>query len=160
MPATAPTVNRDTLANYPFAQGDTLSGLFLQGLPFWLTLPFTFSTADATALFTVPSGYRLFVHRTLWEIAADMTGGSSSTIGLSSDATGYTTKGDIQGGASGDAAAALTAGLRPGTIGAKFGSNGVIVIPAGKIIRFDRITSAFTAGNGTAQLQCSLLPTA
>jgi len=99
-------------------------------------------------LFTVPAGHYLRVSRTWWNVQSAFTGGSSSAIGASSSNAAYNTKGDLQGGASGDLLAALTAGQRPGTIGAKFGSNGVVILAPGDTIRFDRITSAFTAGAG------------
>lgn len=160
MPATIPTTpNRDTVANYPPALADALIQAGAQGLPFWLALPIAFGTADAAALFTVPTGQRLFIHRAFWEVATGFTGGASSAIGISSDASAASTKGDILGGAAGDVAATLVTGIAGGTVGAKFASNGVIVIPAGKILRFDRITSAFVAGVGFAHIQCSLLPT-
>ena len=160
MPATNQTLVRDTLANYPPALADQLIAAQANGLPFWLALPIAFGTADAATLFTVPTGFRMFVHRALWEVATGFTGGVSSAIGVSSDATGFSTKGDILGGASGDVAATLVAGIAGGTLGAKFASNGVIVLSAGKILRFDRITSAFTAGSGLVHVQASFLPTA
>lgn len=162
MPATLPTVSRDALANYSPAQADALVAINAQGLPQWLALPIAFGTADAATLFTVPAGVRLCIHRAAWEIATSFTGGASSAIGISSDDANANTKGDILGGATGDVAATLVSTgvpLKGGTIGAKFGSNGVIVLAAGKIIRFDRITSAFTAGAGLVHLQVSLLPT-
>ena len=159
MPATVPQPLRDAIYNYPPAMAEAMLQLFAQGLPFWLALPFAFGTADAAALFTVPSNGRLHIHRAFWEIATGFTGGASSAIGLSSDDTSANTKGDILGGASGDVAATLVAGIKGGTLGAKFGSNGVIVLASGKEIRFDRITSAFTAGVGIAHVQCSFLPT-
>lgn len=113
-----------------------------------LKLAVDFSTADAAVLFTVPAGHYLRVSRTWWNVQAAFTGGTSSAIGASSSNASYSTKGDLQGGASGDLLAALTAGQRPGTIGAKFGSNGVVVLAPGDTIRFDRIASAFTAGSG------------
>jgi hypothetical protein len=159
MGATLPIPALDNVANYPPAMGDAFVKAYLQGLPQWLALPIAAATADAAVLYTVPTGYRLFLHRLLWEVSADFTGGTSSAIGVSSDATGFTTKGDLLGGASGDVLATLVAGIKGGTIGAKFGSNGVVVIPAGKVLRFDRITSAFTAGAGFVHVQASLLPT-
>lgn len=117
-------------------------------------LPFAigFGTADAAVLGTMPTGSALLVIRGYWEISADWTGGSSSAIGLSSSQTGLTTKGDLLGGASGDVAAALTAALSktPGTIGADVAAG--IILKAGSTVRFDRITSAFTAGAGYAHL--------
>ncbi len=113
-----------------------------------LKLPVAFGTADAAVLYTVPAGHYLRVSRTWWNVQTSFTGGSSSAIGASSSNAAYNTKGDLQGGASGDLAAAVTAGQRGGTIGAKFGSNGVIILAPGDTIIFDRIASAFTAGAG------------
>lgn len=144
-----------------FLPSEGIGTLLANGAPQWLALPIAFGTADAATLFTVPAGMRMFIHRACWEVAVSFTGGASSAIGVSSDATGYSTKGDILGGASGDVAATLVAATNPagGTVGAKFGSNGVIVIPATKIVRFDRITSAFTAGSGYVHLHVSMMPT-
>jgi len=124
-----------------------------------LKLPIGFGTADATALFTVPtlppSCVGLYIGRAFWEVTTSFTGGASSAIGISSNNASYNTKGDILGGASGDVAATLVSTgvkYKGGTLGAKFGSNGVIVLVAGDTIRFDRITSAFTAGAGFLHL--------
>lgn len=107
------------------------------------------ATADAEVLYTVPSHLTLLVLPfVLWEVTTAWTGGSSSAIGISSSATGFTTKGDVHGGATGDVLATLTQGTKRGTTGAKIATPGV-VLPGGSTIRFDRITSAFTAGAGT-----------
>jgi hypothetical protein len=94
-----------------------------------------------------------------------MTGGSSSAIGVSSSKTGFTTKGDLLGGATGDVAAALTAALSPanGTIGAKMDTVAELhttLWKAADIIRFDRITSAFTAGSGAVNVVADILTNA
>jgi len=115
-----------------------------------LKMAVAFGTADAAVLATIPAGARFLLRRGYWEIAADFTGGSSSAIGASSSGTGYTTKGDLHGGSGGDVAAALTAGVRAGTIGADVAA-GVLLI-AGDTVRFDRITSVFTAGSGFLHL--------
>ena len=105
-------------------------------------------TADAAILYTVPANLTLLVLPWVtYEVTTGFSGGTSSAIGLSSSATGLTTKGDIHGGASGDVAATLTAGIKRGTTGAKIASPGA-VLTAGSTIRFDRVTSAFTAGAG------------
>lgn len=124
-----------------------------------LKLAVTKDTADAAVLYTVPTGKRLFVEQAFWEVTANWTGGSSSTIGLSSSSTLFATKGDIQGGASGDAAAALTTTIKfcKGTQGAKLATNGKVVLEAGETIIFDRITSAFTAGTGYAHIVGTLV---
>ncbi len=160
MPNSIPTVLRDQITNYPPALAKAFADSFNQGTPFWLALPIAFTTADAEVLYTVPTGVRLFLHRTLWEVAVGFTGGASSAIGVSSSATGYTTKGDLLGGAAGDVAATLVAGIKGGTLGADFGTNGVIVLPAASTIKFDRITSAFSAGSGFVHVQASILPDA
>lgn len=120
-----------------------------------LALAFTFATADAAVLFTMPVGARLWVARPYWEIATSMTGGSSSAIGLSSGQSPHNTKGDLLGGAAGDVAAGLTAGVREGTIGADIAAG--IILEAASTILFDRITSVFTAGAGNAHVQGLLL---
>lgn len=115
---------------------------------FALKLAVAYTTADAAVLLTVPTGKRLLLERIFWEVITGFSGGSSSAIGLSSSQTGYTTKGDLLGGASGDVAATLVAGVKGGTLGADFGSNGIILLEPASTIRFDRITSVFTAGAG------------
>ena len=127
-----------------------------------LKLPFTFATADAAVLLTIPTitngAVGLQIDSLFWEITTSFTGGASSAIGISSTNANYNTKGDLLGGASGDVAATLVStGLtyKGGTIGAKFGSNGKVVLVAGDVIRFDRITSAFTAGAGFVHINTS-----
>lgn len=121
-----------------------------------LSLAFTFNTADAAVLYTMPTGSLALVRRGYWEIAADMTGGSSSAIGLSGPSP-HNTKGDILGGAGGDVAATLTAALAPqiGTVGADQAAG--IRLKAADTIKFDRIVSAFTAGSGNAHVVLDLL---
>ena len=115
-----------------------------------LKLAIGFATADAAPLWTVPDGVKLAIERLWWEVTADFTGGTSSAIGVSASVAPHTTKGDLLGGAAGDVAATLvaSAGQIGGTIGVSYGTNGVVVLGAGAVIRFDRITSAFTAGSG------------
>lgn len=106
----------------------------------------SFATLDAAALWTVPAGQRILIEDIWWEVTTSFTGGSSSAIGASSDQTGLTTKGSLIGAASGDVAAALTAGNRRGTEGSAMGSP--VILEGGKKVLFDRITSVFTAGAG------------
>lgn len=127
---------------------------------FWKSIDITKDTADGAELYKVPTDVRGFlIHRIFWEVTATAwTGGASSAIGVSSDDANYNTKGDLLGGATGDVATTLTANKwTGGTLGTKFGSNGVVVLAPGKILRFDRITSAFTAGTGRVWLYCSVL---
>lgn len=160
MPAIEPQMSVATMLD-PLTIGKNAYDGYLRD-PFWLALPIGFGTADAATLYTVPTGLRMFIHRAVWEIATSFTGGTSSAIGVSSDDTSCNTKGDILGGASGDVAATLVSTgvpIKGGTLGTKFGSNGAILIGSGKIVRFDQITSAFTAGAGLVHLQVSFLPT-
>ena len=115
-----------------------------------LKLAIAFGTADAAVLFTTPVGFKLALRRLWWEITADWTGGTASAIGVSSGTAPHATKGDLLGGSGGDVAATLVASAvhAGGTIGADFGSNGQPVLQASTTLRFDRITSAFTAGTG------------
>lgn len=158
MPATLPTPNMD-LSNYTPGVAAALKQMFDQG-DCVIALPVSFTTADAAALFTVPAGLRLSVGRAFWEPLVSFTGGASSAIGLSSSNVSFNTKGDLLGGVAGDVAAGLTfaAPFFKGTIGAKAASVGVIVLIGGDTIRFDRITSIFTAGSGLAHVPLQLLP--
>ncbi len=127
-----------------------------------LTLPFTHATADAAALLTLQAGQLMLIRKLFWVIAADLTGGSSSAIGVSSNKTGFSTKGDLLGGAAGDVAAALTLALSPanGTIGAKMDTIAELHTTLWKsadTIRFDEITSSFAAGSGSVCVVADLL---
>lgn len=129
----------------------TLGGWCLMPGAVDIAMPVLAATADATALLTLPTG-ALFMPSEFWfEVTTGFTGGTSSAIGLSSGKTGFTTKGDLLGGAAGDVAATLVAG-NPimGTIGPKWDTLAEkrIVWKAGDTFRFDRVTSAFTAGIG------------
>lgn len=119
-----------------------------------IAVAIAFGTADAAVLATLPTGAVFLLGRSYWEVTADWTGGSSSAIGLSSSAGTpvATTKGDVLGGSGGDVAATLVAsvGKMPGTIGAKVAAG--CLLKAAATLRFDRITSAFTAGTGFAHL--------
>jgi hypothetical protein len=124
---------------------------------FVAALPFTFETADAAALLTVSEGFALrYAATPWWHITTAMTGGSSSAIGISTDKTNYDTKGDLLGGATGDVLATLTAGIKPGTIGAEVDNltdlHALLMVEGDIAARFDRITSAFTAGAGYVRM--------
>lgn len=118
-----------------------------------LALPVDFNKADAAVLYTVPAGFELAIETSFWEVAVAFTGGASSAIGLSSSNAGNSTKGDLLGGSGGDVAATLvaTGQKAKGTKGTKVGAPSAYLV-GGDTIRFDRITSAFTAGSGIAHV--------
>lgn len=126
--------------------------LLAPGYAFDLALPIDFNVADAAALATLPAGCMVQLGRSYWEVTADFTGGASSAIGLSSSQAPHNTKGDILGGAGGDVAATLVAsgGKVLGTVGADVAAG--VLLKAAAALRFDRITSAFTAGAGFAHV--------
>lgn len=114
-----------------------------------LKLPFSYATADGATLLTVSTGCVFHHLGSFWDITTGLTGGSSSAIGVASSINA--TAGDLLGGASGDVAATLTAGIKAGTIGAKMDALSELhanLYTATSTITFERITSAFTAGEG------------
>lgn len=130
-----------------------------------LRIPITFATADTTAILTMQAGQRLAVERLCWEVTADFTGGTASAIGCSSSVnrgTDFTAKGDLLGGATGDVLAGLTAalGFTAGTIGTDMDTltkTRRLMLVAADTVKFDRITSAFTAGTGYVHVIGNLL---
>jgi hypothetical protein len=130
-----------------------------------LKLPIAFGTADATVLFTVPTlpngCVGLYLAKFWWEVTTSFTGGSASAIGLSSSNAGYSTAGDLLGGATGDVAATLvsTTKYKVGTAGAKISaaSPGLVILVAADTIKFNRITSAFTAGAGFVHIDVAFI---
>lgn len=121
-----------------------------------VAFPVTFATADAAVLGTLPAGMVARVVRGYWEVTTGFSGGSSSAIGLSSGQTPHNAKGDLLGGAAGDLAATLVAGTYvEGTIGTD-NAAGIILRPTATIL-FDRITSVYTAGAGSAHLLLEVL---
>jgi hypothetical protein len=123
---------------------------------FVMKLAIGFATADAALLLTVLEGFALrMVEYPFWEVTADFTGGASSAIGVSTNKASYNTKGDLLGGATGDVAAGLTAGVKVGTMGVKLDTPAerqALILVEGDAIRFDRITSVFAAGAGFVRL--------
>lgn len=123
-----------------------------------ITAAVTKDTADAAVIYTVPTGFRLLLDVPFHNVTTSWTGGSSSAIGCSSSNAGLSTKGDLLGGAGGDVAAGLlsTGAYAKGTVGAKIGKPGAVLI-AGETVIFDRITSAFTAGASTIHVPVHVL---
>lgn len=155
MPATLPVLPVGA-ANYPPAINDALITAMQSGLSV-IRVAVGFGTANNAVLYTAEE--RILLVKALWEVTAAFTGGASSAIGLSSSNSAYSTAGDLLGGASGDVLAGLTVGFR-GTVGAKLASEGVVVLAAGDTVKFNRITSAFTAGAGYVHLLVVRLPDA
>lgn len=120
-----------------------------------LKLAIGFGTADGEVLFTAPAGHNIRISRAWWNVQTAFSGGAASAIGASSSNAAYNTSGDILGGATGDVAASLVAGQKGGTVGAKMSGNQVVVLAPGDTIKFNRITSAFTAGAGYLMLEVS-----
>ncbi len=120
-----------------------------------LALPFTYATANDATLYTMPVGAALRLMPGYWEVTTLFAGGSSSAIGLDSDQTGHTTAGDLLGGSGGDVEATLIVGnYIEGTIGADIAAG--VILKAGKLVMFNRITSVFTSGVGLAHV-CGVL---
>jgi hypothetical protein len=114
---------------------------------FDLKLAIGFALADAAVLYTVPK--RVMLEELYWEIITPFAGGTASAIGASASRAPHTGKGDLLGGATGDVAATLIAGITDGTIGTSFSAApGNVILEVGDTIRFDRIASAFTSGAG------------
>lgn len=127
---------------------------------FTVRVPIAFGMADGATILTVPTGYVLrLTGLPFWDVTTGWTGGSSSTIGVASTHTGYSTAGDILGGAAGDATAVLgTAGVKAGTIGPKLDTLTEIqafFLDAGESLTYEEITSAYTAGAGFVCLPVS-----
>lgn len=125
-----------------------------------LKLPIDYTIADAVALLTVPEQMCLrLTGLPFWEVVTGFTGGTSSAIGISSDSIA-TTKGDLLGGAGGQLTAVLgTAGVKPGTIGPLIDTPAEVqafLLIAGKIFRFDRIASVYTAGAGFVHIPVAI----
>lgn len=137
---------------YGFAQvhaEGTNSYVHNGGETVYIRAPIAAATADAEVLYTVPANLSISIQSVLWEVTTAFTGGASSAIGLSSSLAPHETKGDVHGGAAGDVLATLTVGFKRGTQGLSFtAAPNSVVLTAGATIRFDRITSAFTAGAG------------
>lgn len=137
------------------------SGRWIRRDPFFTAkLAIGFGTADAALLLTIPENFIVRVPAfPYWENTAAWTGGSSSAIGVSTTKASYNTKGDLLGGAAGDVTANMGAGVKLGTIGPKFDTLAewqALLLVEGDSIRFDRITSAYTAGAGFACLPVSV----
>lgn len=128
-----------------------------------LSFDFTFATADAAVLYTMPTGAYFVPLDFYWSVTTPFTGGSSSAIGVSTTKSGMTTKGDLLGGAAGDVEATLIEGSHIlGTIGAKWDAvseRRQIWAPT-EIFRHDHITSVFTAGEGAVKVYGILLANA
>lgn len=118
-----------------------------------LKLAISKDTVDGAVLYTVPDDTRLLIEQAFWEVTTGFTGGTSSAVGLSSSQAPHDAAGDLLGGAGGDVAATLVAGLTQGTVGVSFSAAPkMVALEAGATIKYNRIASAFTAGAGFAHI--------
>lgn len=125
------------------------AGRFVAELPqHVLGLDFTYATADGAALFTVPTGCKLHLLGLWWDITTNMSGGSSSAIGVSSGKTGFTAKGSLLGGSAGDVAATLTAAASP-----TLGTRGLLAAPAGSRLVQETVAVATAAATPSFAIQ-------
>lgn len=129
-----------------------------------LRIPISYEDTDGEAILTVPAGLVLrLAAMPYWDIDTGFTGGTASAIGISTSITGYTTAGDLLGGASGDVTATLgTAGVKAGTLGGELDDHvgfQALAFVEGDEIQFDRIVSAFTAGAGYACIPVAIATT-
>lgn len=145
----------DATSNFAVTPSDS-TGAWIRLSAGWMRLAISYSTADAAQLFLVPTGYNLMIDRIMWEVTTGFTGGTNAAIGVSSDATGWSTKGDLLGGAGGDVTATL--GTAKKAIAGTAGAMGTaLLIPSAKKIRFDRIVDQFAAGAGFVRVRGQLL---
>jgi len=119
---------------------------------FVMKVPVDYTKADGAAIETIPEGFvlRLTGHA-YWQITTPFAGGTGSTIGISTNITGYDTKGDILGGAAGDSTKVESAGVDPGTQGGEMVDEVAfhdLLFIEGSELQYDRITDAYTAGAG------------
>lgn len=126
-----------------------------------LWLPVTFATADNATIFTTPAGAKLKVREAWWQVGTTFAGGSASAIGIDCSVSGWSTAGDILGGAAGDVAATLvsTNGRMVGTVGAQLDTfaHGRLLMIAADTLRFQRITDAFTSGVAKVRVLCDVI---
>lgn len=134
----------------PTAKSDSASpGRFVaEGPQHILDLSFSKDTADGAALFTVPTGVVMQILALHWNITTSMSGGTSSSIGVSSNKTGFTAKGCLLGGAAGDVAATLTAAASP-----TLGTRGFLAAPAGSRIVQETVAVATQSCTPTFAVQ-------
>lgn len=126
-----------------------------------LSLAIDKTMADNATIFTVPVGARLHVLDAWFDVLVSWSGGSSSAIGVHSSVSGWSTKGDILGGTTGDVAATLvsTNTRMTGTIGTQMDTrtHGRLITLAADTLNYDKITSTFTAGSANVRVLCDLI---
>ncbi len=123
-----------------------------------LSLAVTHANVDADTIFTVPVGARLHPREAWWETTTTFNG-STPKLGVHASPTGWTTKGDILGGASGDTVAS-TGTRMDGTIGAKLDTrtNGRLIMIAADTFKFDVVSGSLsTLGATKVRILCDLL---
>lgn len=149
----------DTSENLVVTPTDTVGRWLRADRLVSLSLAVTKDTADNAVIFTVPVGAKLRAITAWWDVDTSWSGGAASAIGVHASATGFTTPGDILGGAAGDVAATLvsTNTRMVGTVGTKLTPTDRLILIAADTLRFDRIVDAFTAGVGKVRVTCEVL---
>ena len=166
----ASTVNdpTDQLTIRPSAIDAAAPGrwVYAAGPQIVLSLPWTFATADAAVLFTTPTGVVLRPRLLWWTVDTTPAGGSSPTIGVSSNKTGFTAKGSLLGGAAGDGAGTLLSAVSPllGTRGTRAGDDRLIrenvpvaTAAATPSFAIEQLLYAATIGTGAAGVKTALI---
>ncbi|RTL30301.1 MAG: hypothetical protein EKK55_02180 [Rhodocyclaceae bacterium] len=108
-----------------------------------LRIPVTAAQADAATIFTVPTGcaFKVVDPGFWWDITTtSFTGGSSASMGISSNKTGFTGKGSLLGGTGGDVLATLATSASP-----TLGTRGFRTFPAGSRIVTETLAVASAA---------------
>jgi hypothetical protein len=131
-----------------------------------LVLSATSATADAAQLCVVPAGVTLEprYNGVFNEVTTIWSGGAGAALGLSfqigTAPALARTKGNLAGGAAGDAGFTGLSFFQP-TIGSQFGGGKALqpVLSPGSIIFFDRFGTFFTAGASRFHVPCMNYPT-
>lgn len=152
----ASAVTADTALELAIAP-DAGNGRWLRAdKSFVMKLPVSAANDDGDTIGTIPEGFAVrLTGLPYWETTDGWTGGDSSAIGIAASRTGFTAAGALLGGAAGDIAATLVAGIAAGTVGSaldSFAELQAALFEEGDEFTYEEITSAFTAGEGFACL--------
>lgn len=156
------SVVADDTTNQLVTNPTTGGGAWLyQGSSITLKLAISHANSDADTIFTVPTGVQLHPREAWWETSQTFNG-TSPKLGVHASPTGWTTKGDILGGATGDTLASTDSRMA-GTIGAKLDTraHGRLIMIAADTFKFDLISGSLsTAGASNVRILCDVLANA